>query len=173
MASAMMAVMMSFYRQLVLVDRTTGVNIGNCTGSGGLAAAFDGVTNQAVASCARSNGLNPGWIGKYRAGAPKILGRMTIYAPNNQNINGANGSGITGNINIYGKTVGQSTTSTDGTLLYSGTFVDGANGVGGNIIDVTSGIVQLACESILARIDFGTNTGFDVNLAEVVMYELI
>lgn len=156
----------------VLIDRTLGTNIGNCTAGAGLAAAFDGDAAQAVAASARSNGLNPGWIGKYWAGVARRCSRVTVISPNVQNFNGGNASGAAGTIKIYGKVNGQATTSTDGVLLYTAGFTDGAIGAQ-TTIDITTGITDQASESVFIRIDFGANTGYDVNVAELIMYEWI
>jgi hypothetical protein len=149
-----------------LITWTSPTNIGDLTGAGGLAAAFDGVTNQALASSARKSSANPGWIGRYKSGAPKTVTRVKVYGPNNGRISG-DLSSTTGTIKIYGKATGQATNSTDGVLLYSGTFNDGTSAV----IDINSGITAQASESVFVRIDFGASTTFDVNVAEVEFYE--
>lgn len=154
-----------------LITWTSPTNIGNLTGNGGLAAGFDGTPNKTATASARIANSNPGWIGRYKSGDPKTVTRVKVYMANNQNINGGNASAASGTIKVYGKVTGQSTTSTDGVLLYSAAFTDGAIGVGGGVIDITSGITPQASESVFVRIDFGANTTYDVIIAQAEFYQ--
>lgn len=63
----------------VLIDRTAGVNRGTMTANGGLAAAFDGVTNQTAPNVATGSSNGTGqFIGKTLA-APTAIDRVVIY----------------------------------------------------------------------------------------------
>ncbi len=104
-----------------LWDRTQGTNIGNWTGNGGLAASFDGNTNQASGSCSARAGVSPCYVGKtISVAAP--LSKMVIYGSNNVGHSSA-GSAETITWRLYGKN-GTPSNETDGTLLASGTFTD-------------------------------------------------
>lgn len=107
---------------LVLIDRTAGTNIGNMTIDGGLAAAFDGNTDQVSTNCANLNTVTSAYVGKTLA-ASKVFGRAIIYGSNNQGFWGSNPADCV--IDIYGKTGAAPASATDGTIIgTSGTFAD-------------------------------------------------
>ncbi len=156
-----------------LLDNATGTNIGNSTvgfSAGGLAAAFDGTTSQAIASCCRSNGGNPAWFGKYFSGAAKKWSGFKLYGPNNSALSG-NLSGHTCTWKFYVKATGQSTSRTDGMLVASGTFVVSTS-AGGNSAGLSflTGITPTLGESCFVDLEFVGNSGDDVNLAEVQLF---
>ena len=100
-----------------VTDYTGTTNIGNMTGSGGLAAAFDGTTSQAFGSGADRPGSNttPAYIGKLWA-ASKIIGRFKIHDPSNE---GHCSSGASVIPYLYGSNSAPAN-PTDGTLLFTG-----------------------------------------------------
>lgn len=110
------------YPQPALLDRTAGTNIGDMTVSGGLAAAFDGTTNQAKASSAqKSNGA--GYCGK-DWGATSYVYTMAVVYPTND-LGFTNNSTVT--VTMYGSNSSPAS-GTDGTSL----------GSTGSIADTTS-----------------------------------
>jgi hypothetical protein len=69
-------------------DLTGSSNIGNMTGGGGLAAAFDGTTSQAnTAGAALNNSSSDGTVGKdWGIGNTKTINKAVIIGPNNTSI---------------------------------------------------------------------------------------
>jgi hypothetical protein len=69
-------------------DLTGSSNIGNMTGGGGLAAAFDGTTSQAnTAGAALNNSSSDGTVGKdWGSGNTKTINKAVIIGPNNTSI---------------------------------------------------------------------------------------
>ncbi|MFI5409151.1 hypothetical protein [Kaistia sp. UC242_56] len=112
---------MGHSKQLVLIDRTSGTNIGTMTAGGGLASAFDGNTNQASSVSAVSpSAAASGYVGKTLA-APRVIGRVVTYGSNNLGYrSGAAGSNIT--LSLYAKNGASPTSATDGTLLGTTSF---------------------------------------------------
>lgn len=147
---------------LVLIDRTAGTNIGDMTGNGGLAAAFDGTTDAGTGSCA-TVGNTGGYVGKTLASAKKF-GRAIVYGSNTQGVAG-NFNGTT-TINIRGKNGAAPSSRTDGTIVGTLTFTDSADGTARQI--ETSDAATL-WDHIFADI---IPTGGNVTLcAELVLYE--
>lgn len=73
---------------LNVIDRMIGAAIGDMTGGGGLAAAFDNVTDQAASASATKAGSNvttiTGYVGRnYTAASDQAIASATIYWPNN------------------------------------------------------------------------------------------
>jgi hypothetical protein len=119
---------------LVLIDRTTGTNIGNATGGGGLAAAWDGTTSQAYAACAQAP-IGTGWLGKTLA-SPRRFGQAVIRGSNDQGF--VTGSNPTVTINVLGKNGAAPTALNDGTNIgTSGLITDTANESAGRTITST------------------------------------
>lgn len=101
-----------------ITDYTGTTNIGDMTGGGGLAAAFDGTTSQAFGSCASASpgGTTPAYVGKqWAGGVGKIIGRFIVYDPNNE---GFTSSAASVTFKLYGKN-GAPASPTDGTLLFT------------------------------------------------------
>jgi hypothetical protein len=69
-------------------DLTGSSNIGNMTGGGGLAAAFDGITSQAsTAGAALNNSSSDGTVGKdWGSGNTKTINKAVIIGPNDTSI---------------------------------------------------------------------------------------
>jgi hypothetical protein len=103
-------------KALVLIDRTTGTNIGNATNGGGLAAAFDGTTSQAFGAGAGSSGSVASiWVGKTLTG-PKVFGQAIVYGSNDRGfVTGGGTPAMT--INIRGKNGAAPASATDGTIV--------------------------------------------------------
>ena len=118
---------------LAVIDRTAGTNIGDLTETGGLAAAFDGVTSQAAAACATKFSESQVYIGKTLA-LRQRFGRAVVYGSNNVGLSSDNPS-IT--INARGKQGSAPANATDGTILGTITFTDTADESAGRIIDST------------------------------------
>lgn len=147
-----------------LIDRTTGTAIGNMNTSGGLAAAFDGNTNQARTACAEIQDATEGYIGKTFA-VPTALESVTVYGSNNTGYIRNSNPSVT--INLYGKTGAAPGSATDGTLLGTLTFTDTSNESGNprqvnssntttywdhgwvRIINDTAGIDEVSCAELL------------------------
>jgi len=101
----------------------TGTNIGNMVGDGGLAAAFDGTTSQAVAASATVTATT-GIVGKdYGVGNSYRFSSFAITASNDSGF--IVGSNPTVTISVYGTTDGG---TTGGTLLGTNANTD-SNGV--------------------------------------------
>lgn len=145
-----------------LVDRTTGTNIGNMTNGGGLAAAFDGNTSQAHTACARID-VGDGYVGK-TFGAGKIFSRALVYGSNNLGLYENN---PTVTIRIYGKN-GAPSSATDGTIIGSLSFTDGASNTVREILSTdlsntyTSIWFYMPASSTNAKL-----------VAEIVLYEML
>lgn len=108
------------------VAGATGTSIGDLTGGGNLAAAFDGTTAQALAACASKAAATTAYIGKnYTAQSGKIVYKVEVCGSNDQGyVNGANPS-VT--ITLRGSATLPSDFSADGTVLGSTTFTDTAD----------------------------------------------
>lgn len=148
-------------KELILIDRTAGTNIGDLTANGGLAAAFDGSTSQAGSACAAKASAT-GYIGKTLAGS-KIFGQAIVYGSNNFGWSGTTSNSIT--INIRGKTGGAPSGPTDGTVVGTITFTETANESGGRTI--SSSDLSTAWAHLWADI----STGNVIRCAEIVLYE--
>lgn len=150
-----------------LIDRTTGTNIGDMTGSGGLAAAFDGTTNQIAANCAGKNSVassGSAYAGKQTA-VPTAIERATFFGSNNGGyIESANPSTT---ITLYGKQGSAPSIATDGTLLGSITFTDTANESTGRTIN--SSDVNTYWDYLWGSITHTDGTARSVRLAEIQM----
>lgn len=70
---------------------TSGSNIGNMTGAGGVAAAFDVNTNQSTAAGAQITAVS-GWLGK-NWGTSKQIAEALVWRPNNAGFDGVGGGG--------------------------------------------------------------------------------
>jgi len=150
-------------RALTLIDRTAGTNIGDMTGNGGLANAFDGTTSQTGPNSAGLTG-EPTYVGKTLAG-PKIFGRAIVYGSNNEGfILSANPSTT---LNIRGKSGSAPANSADGTLLGTTTFTDTTNESAGRQIDLADN--RTTYDHLWVEITTGSSSGKRV--AELVLYE--
>lgn len=148
----------------VLVDRTTGTNIGNTTFSGGLAAAFDGTTSQASAACAAGVNSPDDYVGK-TFGAGKRASRVVVHGSNDQGF--ANGANPSTTLTLYGKNGAAPANATDGTSLGSTTFTDTTNESSGRTI--TSTDTTTSYLHWWVKVDVAGNSSA---IAELVMYEM-
>ena len=108
-----------------------GTNIGNMTGGGGLAAAFDGTTSQAIASCASlASVTTTAYVGKHLATSSVVRG-VTVFGSSDQGyVSGANPTTV---LNLYASQTAPSN-STNGTLLGTLSFTDTGNESTGRVI---------------------------------------
>lgn len=121
-----------------LFDRTTGTNIGDMTSNGGLAAAFDGNTNQVRTSCATKANAS-GFVGKTLTAAFPIS-RVIVHSSNDRGFqHDAEAGAENYALSLYGK-VGTPASGTDGTLLgtASGADIDSTITVEINSNDTTT-----------------------------------
>lgn len=147
-------------KNFVLIDRTTGANIGNMTSGGGLAAAFDGNTAQsAAAACQRASAVN-GYVGK-NLSAARVIGKAVLY-PNTTS--GFVGSGITCTMSLRASNSAP-TAGTDGTLLASLSFTD--TGAGGPSKTLTSSDLATAYKYVWVYI---TTSDSSVGTSELQLY---
>lgn len=93
-----------------------GTAIGNMTLNGGLAAAFDGNTNQGYTATANASG-NSGYVGKTLSSA-KAITKVETHSTNNFGYTGGTSSSSV-NITLYGKNGSAPASGTDGTFLGS------------------------------------------------------
>lgn len=98
-----------------ITDYTGTTNIGDMTGGGGLAALWDGTTDQSAAAGASLGGTPAAAYGGKLWTAAKTIGRFIIYDPNNE---GHTSSGVDVNFRLYGKNSAPSAYN-DGTLLFT------------------------------------------------------
>jgi hypothetical protein len=107
------------------LDYTGSSNIGDLTAGGGLAAAFDGTTAQAAASCAEKAAATTAYVGKTLAAAEPIHS-VKIYGSNDAGYVAAINPNVTAK--LYGKNGTVPASGTDGTLLATLTpFADTAD----------------------------------------------
>ena len=146
-----------------------GTNIGNMTSGGGLAAAFDSTTTQALAACATIGGIGnvTGSVGKdWGVGNTKTLGRFTVWGSSDFGFSNDTGTAIT--VKLQGSTDNFSSSVVD---LYS-TSVTDSNGIS---VDVTSGITTTTAyryHRVQIIETAASGGGHTVACAEVRMYEM-
>lgn len=85
------------------ISQATGTNIGNMTGGGGVAASFDGNTNQSDGAGSQISATS-GWVGK-NWGTTYQVSQARVWRPNNAGIDGVAGSG-TITVTIEGSATG-------------------------------------------------------------------
>jgi len=113
-------------------------SIGNLTGGGGLAASFDGTTNQAIANCSSLAATTFGYVGKTMA-VPTAIVSATVHGSNDQGyISGSNPSTT---IDLYGKQGTAPANSTDGTVIGTLSFTDTADESAARTITSTSAVL--------------------------------
>lgn len=148
----------------VLIDRTLGTNIGNMTLNGGLAAAFDGTTNQTAASVARTSGTSTGYVGKTLA-TPAPVERAVVHGSN------SNGYAFTVNsattVTLYGKQGAAPSSGTDGQVLGTISFTDTSNESTGRTI--TSTDAETVWDHVWVYVDCPTEPTA-VYVGELVLY---
>lgn len=147
---------------MALIDRTLGTNIGDLTGTGGLAAAFDGVTTQAAAACATKFSDQRAYVGKTLAAAVKFA-RATIYGASDTGFCGGVNPSVT--INIRGKQGAAPSSGTNGTIIGTLTFTDTADESAGRIITST----DIATEWDHLWAELSTASSANWRVAELVL----
>lgn len=104
---------------------TGGAELGDLTGDGGLSAAFDGTTAQAVSASATKASATEAYAGKTLAAPSKIYGAIVHGSNDAGYVSGANPD-VT--IELYGQTGDAPISATDGTLLGTlAAFTDSAD----------------------------------------------
>lgn len=111
----------------VLIAGATGTNIGDMTGGGGLAAAFDDNASQGkLVSARKLSGGEDSYIGKdWGAGVTKWLSHIVMTAPTDAGFRNAGTETIT--FTVYGNNSAPANSS-DGTQIGSGTVTDAQSG---------------------------------------------
>lgn len=159
----------------VLVDRTTGSNIGDMTDGASIGNAFDGTTSQALSggggACPYRGSAN-GYIGKDFSGpGAKRFSRFKVYGSNDAGfVFGANPSTT---IVIYAKN-GAPASGTDGTQIgTTGSFTDTADESAGR--EITSTDTSTSYTHVWAYVNDSGNPGAarSTCIAEIEMWELV
>lgn len=144
-----------------------GTNIGDMTGNGGLAASFDGNTNQSGAACSVRSSVANGYIGKTPASAKRVF-KLIAYGANN---NGFQNSNTATTITLYGKTGSAPASGTDGTSLGSVNFTDTTNESAGRT--VTSSDNETLWDHIWMYISIDGGGSNNLFSAECELYESV
>jgi len=148
-----------------IVDPTLGTNIGDMTGSGGLAAAFDGVTSATSGSCATSTGTAK-YVGKTLS-AVKTITRAIGYGSSDLGYVNAANPQIT--LDLYVKSGSAPSSRTDGTQAGTLTpFADTAN-ESGNPRQVSASTLAQAAHAWLSISHDGASAG--MTCAELILFE--
>jgi hypothetical protein len=143
---------------------TGGTNIGNMTSNGGLAAAFDGNTNQNAGASAERLAATTAYVGKTPASAKRVF-KFDAYGANNFGYQGNNDSTT---LTLYGKTGSAPASATDGTAIGSVTFTDTSTA---NMQSVTSTDNETLWDHIWMTISHGSAVGNWC--AELILYEAV
>lgn len=125
-------------RTLQQVSQAAGTAIGDMVNNGGLAAAFDGVTSQATASCAvKTVGGGTVYIGKdWGSGVTRTIGKFVIWGSSDNGF-AATGTGTSVTLALQGST--DNFASSNVTLYTSSAFTD-SNGISKTYTDPTDAI---------------------------------
>lgn len=146
------------------IPQGTGTLIGNMTASGGLAAAFDGVTSQTQAASSALNPSGSGFnntVGKdWGAGVTKTVTQFSLWGPNN--------SGIVNTIDTTVKLQGSQNNSAWVDLYTSATLT--GSGSSGYTTTVNSGI-DMSTAYRYHRLNFNGNGVNQSSVAEVQFFE--
>jgi hypothetical protein len=149
----------------VLIPPALGTAIGNMTGSGGLAASFDGNTTQAAAACSAGSGLGTSelnYIGKTFTGK-KRFSKAVIYGSADGFYLGADPN-VT--LKARGKNGAAPSGPTDGTVIGTASFVDTSGPI--NVTIVSTNTVE-AWDHIFFSLlsDYAGNIGQVVGEARI------
>jgi hypothetical protein len=153
-----------------VVSGGTGTNIGDMTIRGGLAAAYDGTTSQALASCASSQSnisSTACYVGKNYAGG-KAITRVLIRGSNNSGYHNASVGTPSTTVQLRGHS--SDAGSGSGTLLGSITFTPGS-GDESATREITSNDVTTKFAYVWVAMTCASSTADDHVFAEVVFYE--
>ena len=144
-----------------VVSQGAGTAIGNATGNGGLAAAFDGTTSQAYTASAE-NGSNSTFIGKdWGSGNTKTITSIQVYSSSTHNIQGSATSAVDATFTIQGSTDNFSSSTVD---LGTGTLSLAAGG------NATLSATDLSTAFRYHRVKIDTITG-NCAVAELIFTE--
>lgn len=155
------------------INMGSSTNIGNMTGGGGLAAAYDGVTSTVAASCARiiGTGVLTGTVGKnWGSGVANIISAFKLYGSSEAGLaNDAYGNpeSETLTVKLQGSTDNFSLSVVD---LYTNATVANVNGLA---LNVTSGITTTTAyqyHRLLILENTGDGGNHSLNVAEVIFY---
>lgn len=145
----------------------TGTAIGDMTGGGNLAGAFDGSTTQSASLGAAKATATSAYIGKDFSAAPKKISRAVVYGSSNQGyVSGANPS-VT--LELYAKTGSAPASATDGTLLASMTLTDTTNESAGRTLIVPDAYLATLWDHVWVRVSHNGSAA-QINVAEVVFW---
>lgn len=144
-----------------LISGGTGSNIGDMTVNGGLAASFDGDTNQDSGAGSRASASN-GYVGKNYSASPKRIEKADLYPTNNVGFGNIETSNVT--LTLYGKNGGAPSNRTDGTSLGSLNIADTTSGPQ----TITSSDQVTAWDYVWISVSFSSATS--VHMAEVEFY---
>ena len=155
-------------RSEVLIDRTLGTNIGDLSSNGGLAAAFDGNTNQAAAACAVNNSSGLGHVGKTLA-APAVFSNIVVHGSNNEGY--INAPAVNAVLTLRGKQGVAPADRTDGTLLASsGAILHQADESAERTLQ--SSDTTTAWDHVWVQTAYSGGSASSFRIAEIAMYEL-
>ncbi|WP_220150849.1 hypothetical protein [Thalassospira xiamenensis] len=148
----------------VLISQASGTPIGNMSAFGGLSAAYDGVIDQAEASCAAfDSGAGNATNGKdWGSGNSKTVTRFRVRTPSDKTDFSFSQGSVS--LKLQGSTDNFSSSVVD---LYTGTT--GVPGIS-TWVDVASGIVMSSAYRY-HRVVFGSENGSRRSVAEVEFYE--
>lgn len=148
-----------------VVAQGTGTNIGDMTGRSGLAAAFDGNTNQSFSACAgKLTSTTTAYIGKNYSPA-KAVTRVTIHGSNDLGFQHTGTPNQTWN--LRGKNGSAPASPSDGTLLGSINFTESDNESAGR--DIESNDKWTRWDYVF--VESATIPTNDHLVAELVIYE--
>lgn len=141
-----------------------GTNIGDMTGSGGLAAAFDFTTSQTFSASARKTSATSGFVGKNWGGNKNVC-RFDLYGPSNDFIFDANSGTLTCKLQGSSSGVwgGEQTTLKTQTITGTQTVAQ--------VISVTTGIT--AGDYAYHRWFFECSSSQSIACAEVRVWTLV
>lgn len=151
------------------VSQAAGTAIGNLTGNGGLAAAFDGNTNQARAACADSgSAVAAGYVGKdWGAGTTRVITSAVVDSADDNGFSNSFNTG-TNTLVLQG-----STDNFSGSVVDLGTTVTAAEGASRLTETITASDVSTAYRYHRIKIT-NSNGGTQVYCcAEVVFTERV
>jgi len=149
-----------------LYDRTTGTNIGDMTGNGGLAAAWDGTTSQGFTTSARAAAAS-GYVGK-QLSAASIISRVIVYPPTDLPSGGpgySNAGSGDGTLSLYGKNSAPGS-GTDGTLLATAAIANPQSHAGPDTLTSTDNVNTWA----YVWVYFNRTSNDNTYIAEVQLY---
>lgn len=138
---------------------------GNLTSGGGLAAAFNGNTNESTTATANATSAN-GWAGVTLSSAARFF-EAYLYGSNNGGfINAAN---PTVTLYLWAKTGSAPSTYNDGTVIGSTFFTDTTNESGGRLITVTDN--ETLWDHVWVEVTTGASAA--IRLSELRVWESV